>query len=83
MAFGAVDSCDQMNALLNIVETTPSVALKQLVDQHGAWAVLRALAAALLPKRREAVWLDDLTPHMRRDLGLPPVDSPRKYWELR
>jgi hypothetical protein len=72
-----------MNALLNSEETTPSVAMKLLVDQHGAWAVLRALAAVLMPKRREVVRLDDLTPHLRRDMGLPPIDSPRKYWELR
>ena len=72
-----------MNALFNNEETTPSVAMKLLVDQHGVWAVLRALAAALMPKRREVVRLDTLTPHMRRDMGLPPIDSPRKYWELR
>ena len=71
-----------MNALLNSDETTPSVAMKLLVDQHGAWAVLRALAAVMMPKRREVVRLDDLTPHLRRDMGLPPVEQPRKYWEL-
>lgn len=72
-----------MNALANNDKTTPSVALKLLVDQHGVWAVLRALAAVLMPMRRETVQLDYLSPHMRTDMGLPPVDSPRKYWELR
>ena len=71
-----------MNALAKNDETTPTVALKHLVDQHGVLAVLRGLAAVLMPKRREVVRLDDLTPHLRRDMGLPPIDSPRKYWEL-
>ena len=83
MAHGAADLCDQMNAIVNNDETAPSVALRLLVDQHGVWAVLRALAAALLPPAREVVRLDDLSPHMRRDMGLPPVEVPRKYWELR
>ena len=82
MAFGAVDLCDQMNALLNIDETKPSVAMKLLVDQHGAWAIFRAFAIALMPKRRESVRLDTLSPHMRRDVGLLPVDSARRYREL-
>jgi hypothetical protein len=71
-----------MNALINSDETAPSVAMKLLVDQHGLWAVLRALVAVLMPMRRETVQLDYLSPHMRRDMGLPPVDSPKKYWEL-
>ena len=72
-----------MNALAKNDETTPSVAVRLLVDQHGVWAVLRALAAALLPPAREVVRLGDLSPHMRRDMGLPPIEGPRKYWELR
>lgn len=81
--FGAVDSYDQMNALLNNDETTPSAAMKLLVDRHGAWAVLRALAAVLVRPQREVVQLDDLSPHMRRDMGLPPIPEARKYWEFR
>lgn len=74
---------NKMNALANSDETTPSVAVKLLVDQHGLWAVFTAVMATLLPKRREVVRLDDLTPHLRRDMGLPPIEQPRKYWELR
>ena len=72
-----------MNALANTDKTTPSVAVTMLVDQHGLWAVLVALVATMLRPRREAVQLDDLTPHLRRDMGLPPIEQPRKYWELR
>ena len=74
---------NKMNALANSDETTPSVAVKLLVDQHGLWAVFTAVMATLLPKRREVVRLDDLTPHLRRDMGLPPIEQSRKYWELR
>jgi hypothetical protein len=72
-----------MNALAKSDKTTPSVAMKLLVDQHGAWAVLRALVGALVPTRAEVIRLDDLDAHMRRDMGLPPIEGPRRYWELR
>ena len=77
-----------MNALAKNDETTPSVAMRLLVDQHGVWAVLRGLMAALLRRGRKnparrVVGLDDLSPHLRRDMGLPPLESPRKYWDLR
>ena len=83
MALGAVDSCDQMNALVTIDEATPLVAMKVLVEQHGAWTVLRALAAVLMPKRRKVVPLEHLSAHMRRDIGLPPLEEHRQYRELR
>lgn len=72
-----------MNVLANNEETSPSMAVKLLVDQHGAWTVLRAYVALFFVPKREGVRLDDLSPHMRRDMGLPPVEQPRKYWELR
>ena len=79
----AADLCDQMNALVNENTPTPTVALTLLVEQHGVWAVVRGLISVLMPARREVVQLDHLTPHMRRDMGLPPIEGPRKYWELR
>ena len=72
-----------MNALANSNETTPSVAVKLLVDQHGVWAVLRAFVVLVVRHEREVVVLDHLSPHMRRDMGLPPIEQPTKYWELR
>ena len=74
-----------MNALLNSDETTPFVAMESLVAKHGAWTVLMAFVA-LLVRRTDAEKqgrLDDLSPYLRRDVGLPPVEEPRKYWELR
>ncbi|WP_265500208.1 hypothetical protein [Paracoccus beibuensis] len=61
--------------------------LHRLIRRHGATAVLWALVRALLlPRRRRPRPPDPyhLSPHMRRDIGLPPVEPhvPRHY-ELR
>ena len=72
-----------MNALVNNDEITPSMAMRELVDQHGVWAVLRALLVALVRPAPEVIRLEDLSSHMRRDMGLPTNERPRKYWELR
>lgn len=74
---------NKMNALANSNETTPTVGVKLLVDQHGLWAVLRAFVVLVVRREREVVQLDYLSPYIRRDMGLPPIDSPRQYWELR
>lgn len=72
-----------MNAIVKNNEITPTVALQLLVAEHGVWTVLRAFLAVFLAPKRETVRLDSLSPHMRRDMGLPPLEGPRKYWELR
>jgi hypothetical protein len=72
-----------MNALVNKDETTPSVAMELLVARHGAWVVLVAFVALLMRPKREEVRLDDLSPYLRRDMGLPSVEGPKRYWELR
>lgn len=62
-------------------------AIHRLIARHGATAVLwAAIRAALLPRRRRPRPPDlrHLSPHLRRDLGLPPhaAHVPR-YYELR
>lgn len=58
-----------------------------LLARHGTIPVIWALARALLhPRRRRARPPDlaELSPHLRRDIGLPPVDRyVPKYYELR
>jgi hypothetical protein len=61
--------------------------LHRLIVRHGATAVTWALIRALLaPRRRRARPPDPyhLSPHMRRDIGLPP-EPPHvpRYYELR
>jgi hypothetical protein len=74
-----------MNAILNSDETTPLVAMESLVAKHGVWTVLVAFAALLVRRKgkEDHVQLDHLSPYLRRDLGLPPVEHVRQYWELR
>ncbi|WP_282602007.1 hypothetical protein [Paracoccus sp. PARArs4] len=62
-------------------------AMHRLILRHGAsavaWAMLRAL---LMPRKRRPRPPDPyhLSPHMRRDIGLPP-EAPHvpRYYELR
>jgi hypothetical protein len=77
-----------MIAQPNLPATLPDLpaALDSVIDQHGAWRVLRAaLAAALKGRRRLRVTAPEtLNDHMRRDIGLEPLPSPRRpLWELR
>lgn len=59
--------------------------LEHIIDQHGAWRVLRtAVAAALRMHRRERL-LDaaTLNDHLRRDIGLPSLPPGRVFWDAR
>lgn len=66
---------------------SPRPGIETLIDRFGAmpvlWATIRAL---LLPRRRRPRPPDPylLSPHLRRDIGLPP-EAPfvHKYFELR
>ena len=50
--------------------------------EHGVWPTLRA-ALGLVLRRRRLVLPQELSPHLRRDLGLPYDGGGRKHWELR
>lgn len=62
-------------------------AIHRLIDRHGATAVLWAWVRALLMPRRRRPRPPDpchLSPHMRRDIGLPPADPQvLRYHDLR
>lgn len=76
-----------MNAQIPMRVVTPRSSVERLINHYGAmpvlWATIRALLA---PRRRQPRPPDisELSPHLRRDVGLPPVheDVP-KYYELR
>ncbi|RVV98767.1 hypothetical protein EKE94_07660 [Mesobaculum littorinae] len=59
-----------------------------MLTTHGTWRVLRALAASLLqphrrPRPAEAPTprlRDELSDHLRRDIGLPPTEPPPRRW---
>ncbi|NJM83548.1 MAG: hypothetical protein HC844_14685 [Tabrizicola sp.] len=65
-----------MNAIFNDGRSPVSNAVEQLVSEHGFRAVLAALMLRLLRRRKRAgsVDIERLSPHLRRDIGLPPVE---------
>jgi hypothetical protein len=70
--------------LLSVEEIPPDITLTRLVDRHGAWATLRALAGVLWRRRPRRPRAEALPDHLRRDIGLPPVEqAPRHHWEVR
>ena len=51
--------------------------LRRLIERHGAWSVGLAYLRAAVARHRPAAVLDPdrLSPHLRRDIGLPPEGS--------
>lgn len=72
-----------MNSRLPARLLTPRTGLETLIDRHGAtavtWSLIRLL---LLPRKRRARPPDaaHLSPHMRRDIGLPPLPPDRRRY---
>jgi len=62
--------------------------LKRLIERHGAWSVGFAYLRAAVVRRRRPPPFDfrTLSPHLRRDIGLPPWHENRPDaggWPLR
>lgn len=76
-----------MIAQLPLRAASPRPTIDRLILRYGATAVLWAMIRALLlPRRRRPRPPDPylLSPHMRRDIGLPPREPyVPKYYELR
>ena len=62
-----------MNALPNDENLRPADLLADLIERHGTWRVLAALAGQLWRRRHSAAPAVDLPDHLRRDLGLPDL----------
>ncbi|NVK47284.1 MAG: hypothetical protein HWE33_13350 [Rhodobacteraceae bacterium] len=55
--------------------------VQPLIENHGFWPVVKAAFAARRSLRREAKLarsLAHLSPHLRRDVGLPPEAPPER-----
>lgn len=63
---------------------SPSVVLSHLMDEHGVLRILGALFKALLRRDRSArhLFAEDLSGHLRRDIGLLPRMESRRHWDL-
>ncbi|WP_371171246.1 hypothetical protein [Aliiroseovarius sp. 2305UL8-7] len=57
--------------------------IDDLVTRHGAWRVVRVLAANLLLRAHRRPDAAQLTDHLRRDVGLPPSHPPPAFREPR
>ncbi|SPF77385.1 hypothetical protein ALP8811_02412 [Aliiroseovarius pelagivivens] len=57
--------------------------LDDLIANHGAIRVVRALAMRLVSQRVRRPQADNLSDHLRRDVGLPPGHPPPPFREPR
>lgn len=48
----------------------PHITLTRLIDRHGTWTTLRALAAVFWRRRPRRPGTQTLSNHLRRDIGL-------------
>ena len=72
-----------MTAHLSAETLRPVEAIDALIARHGMMRILLALPLAMLKRRRERVMLtQDLSPHLRRDIGLGGDVRHGKSWEL-
>jgi hypothetical protein len=63
-----------MTTIFQSDRTMLHVTLDDIIDRHGLWPVLRAMT--LRPFRRDRPVLRlGLNAHLRRDIGLPPLDD--------
>ncbi|UWQ11402.1 hypothetical protein K3X41_01475 [Aliiroseovarius crassostreae] len=65
---------------------TGAIRLQDLIDdlvtEHGAGRVTRVLVANLLARLRKRPRGQELSNHLRRDVGLPPHDPPPGFRDL-
>lgn len=64
-------------------ELTAEIALARLIERHGTGAILRALLRLLLRRRPRRLRSEDLSDHLRRDIGLPERATPPSQWPPR
>lgn len=74
-----------MKPITFTLDHPPLSVLDELIARHGRLKVLWALLSATRRPavNRRIVSDDDLSEHLRRDIGLRPQSSTPKYWEVR
>jgi hypothetical protein len=73
--------------MINIlkIETAagPEQRIAAIIEEAGAWRVLRAaVRAAVRGGARPVADARDLPPHLQRDIGLPPEIEVPRAWEV-
>ncbi|MDX1780977.1 MAG: hypothetical protein R3256_06620 [Thalassovita sp.] len=65
------------NNEIRAAQLRPILILEELIARHGGWNILRAFICANVHLRRHRrPSTDQLSNHMRRDIGLPPKAPP-------
>ena len=74
-----------MHANMHAEENLTPAAIEMLIARHGAWRILRAVAAALVRRKRtaSAVFGHQMSDHMRRDIGLLAEPNSPRHWDVR
>lgn len=65
-----------MNAIRTNDRPNLHAAVRDLVDRHGARAILLAVLGRIVSRPGRTRSVDELSDHLRRDIGLPPRQEP-------
>ncbi len=71
-----------MREIQSLVAYPLAEAMNELHREYGFWKLVRALLALGWRERRSSNRLDDLDNYMRRDIGLPEMEAPRRHASL-
>ncbi len=72
-----------INVLKLETAASPEQRTADIIEEVGAWRVLRAAArAAFQGSARPVADVRDLPLHLQRDIGLPPEIEVPRAWEL-
>lgn len=74
---------DMIKILIPVRGAISRPEIDRLVEDFGRWDVLRAVFSAVFERPGRLPDAGDLPAHLRRDIGLPPVDVPRDWRLLR
>ncbi|ATN34628.1 hypothetical protein ACO34A_12540 [Rhizobium sp. ACO-34A] len=67
-----------MREIQSMIANPLAKSVGELHREFGFWRVARALLSAVWQERRISNRVDGLNSHMRRDIGLPEVELPRR-----
>lgn len=72
----------------SIVENPLAKRMDELLERFGSWRLFAAFVAAAWRQRRARNLVSDLSPQMRRDIGLPEDEEWRRprslsLWDFR
>lgn len=71
-----------MNAAVLHRKQAPDLAVEKLISEYGLRPVLLSVAVLIFRRRKTArTNVQDLSDHIRQDIGLPPVPEQRNYWD--